>query len=152
MLFYFEEDTENEIEAKQKLFDSFELIKAEQFISVGERKCLLSRASNHTVNARRLLYLAINCKHDESVIDKKKQSIEMFQNGIRCLRDTSYSMENIYIWTYYHAMACYRMHDITKITAVQAVELFWSVIVNLPKDNKRYSIYRARAYAYIGQK
>ncbi|CAC5397602.1 unnamed protein product [Mytilus coruscus] len=148
----FEEFTENEIEAQQKLIDSSELIKAEQNISVGERKDLLSRASKYTVNARRLLCLAINCKRDDSITDEKKPSMELFQKGIQCLRDISYSMENIYIWTYYYAMACNRMHDITNVIGVRAVELFWSVIVNLPKDNESFSIYRARAYAYIGHK
>ncbi|CAG2238750.1 unnamed protein product [Mytilus edulis] len=92
----FEEDTENEIEAQQKLFDSFELMKAEQKISVGKRKCLLSRASNHTVNARRLLCLAINCRHDESVIDERNKAWKCFK------RDTMSSRYFVFYGQHLH--------------------------------------------------
>ncbi|CAC5406194.1 unnamed protein product [Mytilus coruscus] len=147
----FEEFADNELEAQQKLVDSFELIKAEQNISIGERKDLLCLASKYKVNARRLLCLAFNCKGADTVTNERS-SVEMFQKGIQYLRDTSYSMENIYIWTYYYAMSYNRMPDISNVIGVQAVDLFWSIIVNLPQDNESISIYRARAYAYIGHK
>ncbi|CAG2192456.1 unnamed protein product [Mytilus edulis] len=148
----FEEFKENELEAQQKLADSFELIKAEQSSSIEKRKDLLCLALKYTVNAQRLLCLAINCKSDDTVAEEKKSSIEMFQKGIQYLRNTSYSMENIYIWTYYYAMACNRMPYNANDIGIQAVYLFWSVISNLPKDDERFSIYRARSYAYIGHK
>ncbi|CAC5397598.1 unnamed protein product [Mytilus coruscus] len=148
----FEEFKENELEAQQKLADSFELIKAEQNSYIEERKHLLCLALKYTVNARRLLCLAINCKSDDTVAEEKKSSMKMFQKGIQCLRDASYSMEKIYIWTYYYAMACNRMPYSANGISIKAVDLFWSVITNLPKDNGRFSIYRARAYAYIGHK
>ncbi|CAG2254343.1 unnamed protein product [Mytilus edulis] len=148
----FEESKENELEAQQKLADSFELIKAEQSSSIEERKDLLSLALKYTVNAQRLLCLAINCKSDDTIAEEKKSSIEMFQKGIQYLRNTSYSMENIYVWTYYYAMACNRMPYNANDIGIQAVYLFWSVISNLPKDDERFSIYRARSYAYIGHK
>ncbi|CAG2215816.1 unnamed protein product [Mytilus edulis] len=48
------------------------------------------------------------------------------------------------------------MPDIQKATSgttsisETAVNLFWSILENLPKDNECFTIYRARSYAYIG--
>ncbi|CAG2202071.1 unnamed protein product [Mytilus edulis] len=91
----FEESKENELEAQQKLADSFELIKAEQSSSIEERKDLLSLALKYTVNAQRLLCLAINCKSDDTIAEEKKSSIEMFQKGIQYLRNTSYGPDAV---------------------------------------------------------
>ncbi|XP_071123454.1 uncharacterized protein [Mytilus edulis] len=53
-------------------------------------------------------------------------------------------------------LACSRLPGISEAAynklsmREKAVQLFWSVIVNLPKDNGCFTIYRARSYAYIG--
>ncbi|CAG2186414.1 unnamed protein product [Mytilus edulis] len=151
----FEDYTGSGIEAQQMLLESLQLIKVEQSTAIKEKKDVLCQASNYTLNARRLLFQALNRKTNDSFFNKKS-SVELLEKGLQYLSNTSYPKEKYYIWTFYYAMAYSRMPDIVVATSNKtsisktAVNLFWSVIKNLPKDNECYSIYRARSYAYIG--
>ncbi|CAC5397600.1 unnamed protein product [Mytilus coruscus] len=151
----FEEYTESGLEAQQRLLKSLQLIKVEQSTAMGQKKDILCQASKYTLDARRLLFQALKCKTHDSFFDKNS-SVELLEKGIQCLSNTSYPQEKYYIWTFYYAMACSRMPDIEVATSNKtsisetAVNLFWSVIENLPKDNECVTIYRARSYAYIG--
>ncbi|CAC5384698.1 unnamed protein product [Mytilus coruscus] len=151
----FEEYTENGLAAQQRLLESLELIKVEESTAVGQKRDVLCQASNYTMDARRLLFQALNCKTNGSFFDKNS-SVELLEKGLQYLADTSYPKEKYNIWKFYYAMACSRMPDIkdaafnkTSISE-KAGDLFWSVIGNLPKDNECFTIYRARSYAYIG--
>ena len=152
----FEEYTEDGLEAQQKLFECLELIKVEKSTAVGRTKDFLCQASNNAMGARRLLFQAINCKTTHSFVNKKKSSVEMLKTGLQYLATTSYPKEHYHIWEFYYAMACSRMPGFkaadynNKPMCQKAVQLFWQVIVNLPKNNGCFTIYRARSYAYIG--
>ncbi|CAG2186413.1 unnamed protein product [Mytilus edulis] len=152
----FEEYTEDGLEAQQKLLECLELIKVEKSTAVGRAKDSLCQASNNAMGARRLLFQALSCKTTDSFVDKKKSSVEILKTGLQYLATTSYPKEHVHIWEFYYAMACSRMPgikaaDFNKIPMCQkAVQLFWQVIVNLPKNNGCFTIYRARSYAYIG--
>ncbi|CAC5379186.1 unnamed protein product [Mytilus coruscus] len=151
----FEEYTENGLEAQQRLLESVRLINVEQRTAVGQKKDVLNRALNYTMEARRLLFQALNYKTNVSFFDKNS-SVELLKKGFQYLSNTSYPKEKYYIWNFYYAMACSRMPDIEVATSgntsisEKAVNLFWSVIKNLSKDNECFTIYRARSYAYIG--
>ncbi|CAG2192454.1 unnamed protein product [Mytilus edulis] len=151
----FEDYTESGIEAQQRLLESVQLIKVEQSTAIGEKKDFLCQASNHTLDARRLMFQALNCKTNDSFFDKKS-SVELFEKGLQYLSSTLYPTEKYYIWKFYYAMACSRMPDIQVATSgttsisETAVNIFWSILENLPKDNECFTIYRARSYAYIG--
>lgn len=154
----FEEYTENELEAQQKMEDSFKLIMVEQSKCTSDkrRNVFLSRASKCSIDARRLLSLAINCNTEDSVSDAKKSSLELLEKGLQYLENTSYSEQNIHIWNFYYAMAYNRMPDKKESPKnsmnVKAVNCFWSVIAGLSKDIQSFTIYRARSFAYIGYK
>ncbi|CAG2238751.1 unnamed protein product [Mytilus edulis] len=151
----FEDYTGSGIEAQQMLLESLQLIKDEQRTALGEKKNVLCQASNYTLDARRLMFQALNCKTNDSFFDKNS-SVELLEKGLQYLSNTSYPREKYYIWKFYYAMAYSRMPDIEVATSNKtsisetAVNLFWSVIENLPKDNECFTIYRARSYAYIG--
>ncbi|CAC5375170.1 unnamed protein product [Mytilus coruscus] len=152
----FEEFTENELEAQQKMEDSFQLIMVEQSKCTSDkrRNGFLCRASKCMIDARRLLSLAINCKTEDSVSDAKKSSVELLEKGLQYLENSSYSKQNIHIWKFYYAMACNRMPDKKDSPKnpmdVKAFNCFWSVIAGLSKDIPGFTIYRARSFAYIG--
>ncbi|CAC5413314.1 CRTC1 [Mytilus coruscus] len=152
----FEEYTEDGIETQQRLSESLQLINVEQSTAVGRTKDFLCQASNNAMDARRLLFQALSCKSTDSLVDKKNFSVERFQKGVQYHEITSYPKEQYHIWKFYYAMACSKMPvikdaDYNKTSmSKKAVELFWSVIVNLPKENECFTIYRARSYAYIG--
>ncbi|VDI06249.1 Hypothetical predicted protein [Mytilus galloprovincialis] len=151
----FEDYTGSGIEAQQMLLESLQLIKVEQNTAVGKKKGVLREASNCILDARRRMFQALNCKTNDSFYDKNS-SVELLEKGLQYLSNTSYSKEKYYIWKFYYAMAYSRMSDIEVATSnktcisEKAVNLFWSVIENLSKDNECFSIYRARSYAYIG--
>ncbi|CAC5406193.1 unnamed protein product [Mytilus coruscus] len=151
----FEEYTENGLAAQQRLLESLELIKVEQSTAVGQKRDVLCQASNYTMDARRLLFQALNCKNKWQFFLIKIPVWNCWRKGcnilqIRCI------LRKIQHLKFYYAMACSRMPDIkdaafnkTSISE-KAGDLFWSVIGNLPKDNECFTIYRARSYAYIG--
>ncbi|CAC5397605.1 unnamed protein product [Mytilus coruscus] len=151
----FEEYTESGNEAQQMLLESLQLIKLEQSTAIGEKKGVLCQASNYTLDARRLMFQALNCQTNDGFFDKNS-NVVLFEKGLQYLSNTTYPKEKYYIWTIYYAMACSRMPDIEVATSNKtsisetAVNLFWSVIETLPKDNECFTIYRARSYAYIG--
>ncbi|CAC5365879.1 unnamed protein product [Mytilus coruscus] len=137
----FEEYTENGLAAQQRLLESLQLIKVEQSTAVGQKRDVLCQASNYTMDARRLLFQALNCKTNGSFFDKNS-SVELLEKGLQYLADTSYPKEKYNIWKFYYAMACSRMPDIkdaafnkTSISE-KAGDLFWSVIGNLPKRQR----------------
>ncbi|CAC5361698.1 unnamed protein product [Mytilus coruscus] len=152
----FEEYTEDGLEAQQKLLESLELIRNEQSTALGRTKDFLCQASKNAIGARRLLFQSLSSKTTDSFVDKKNSSVEMIAKGLHYLVNTSYPKEQYHIWEFYHAMAYSRLPGIkdapyNKLSMCEkAVQLFWSVIVNLAKDNGCFSIYRARSYAYIG--
>ncbi|CAC5397593.1 unnamed protein product [Mytilus coruscus] len=157
----FEEFTENELEAQQKMEDCFRLIMVEQSKCTSDvrRHGLLCRASKCMIDARRHFCLALDCKNEDSVSDTKKSGVELFEKGLHYLGNTSYpeqNMQNIHIWNFYYAMACNRMPDtkdsMNNPMGVKAVDCFWSVITGLSKDIPSFTIYRARSFAYIGHK
>ncbi|VDI68705.1 Hypothetical predicted protein [Mytilus galloprovincialis] len=147
-----DEFSQNEFEAQHKLADSLQRMQLEKNISAGKKHDLLSQASKHTIIAQQVVYRSLNCKTKDDVCYGKKSSMEMFKKGIQHIRNTAYPKEHIYIWKYYYAKACNSATLITSCNDTKAVKLYWSIIKQLPKHNKQYTVYRARAYACIGHR
>ncbi|CAC5397597.1 unnamed protein product [Mytilus coruscus] len=144
-----DEFSQNGSRAQHKLADAFQRMHLEKSASIGKKHDFLCQASRNTVISQQLLYRALNCKTKDNVCYEKKSSMEMFEKGIHHLENTAYPKKNVYIWKYYYARACNSVSLITSSNDIKACELYLSVLENLPKDKKKYAVYRARSYACI---
>ncbi|KAJ8311976.1 hypothetical protein KUTeg_009349 [Tegillarca granosa] len=158
-----EETTNHEGIANHRLRDSLKILSSEHERSSGERQKFLGKALRYAEQASSCVLSAMYCDRPDEQLERKKESIEKFLQGLKMLETIGKEQtEQYHIWRYYlgvtlnrYDFSIYQKEDdddkqeIRKELNAKVLEIFWSTICSL-KGGGVERLYMTRSYAYIG--